>query len=319
MASKHIPREMDENRRREKRRSEGKKRKRCSKAIAGFDDVSSTNQKPIIAFGAFLYFPHFPSFCCCLPHHHTHIHPPTTSRSHSVAYDHCSLTRVMPRSSTFQSLCMLVVVACIASHVAGAVTFYLSEGTKKCFLEDLPRDTLVVAALRASDIAEGEGVPEGVYRRHNIETIGITGTATGPNQEVVFQRTFGEVGRLAFTSKLAGEHEICFQSNSTRWFGSGALVLLRKLNAITSFNTQFGTDATCHLNSARCCVVIYHCCSGVWLVGCSATVVYHSVRKSNWISKPVPKQRTMRISLKPSTFLVRITSFTVVTASPPGF
>ena len=30
-------------------------------------------------------------------------------------------------------------------------------------------------------------------------------------------------GRYAFTAQVAGEHKICLQTNTTRWFGGGVL------------------------------------------------------------------------------------------------
>ena len=122
---------------------------------------------------------------------------------------------------------------CLATYALGAVTFYLNEGTKKCFIEDLPKDTLVVAAYRAADIDSAKWAPDGVSRRGLTEVIGIKVHCTGPTQEVVAQRVTGEVGKVAFTSKHAGEHEICFQSNSTRWFGSGSLVRTAQCTAAT--------------------------------------------------------------------------------------
>jgi len=180
---------------------------------------------------------------------------------------------------------------CLATYALGAVTFYLNEGTKKCFIEDLPKDTLVVAAYRAADIDSAKWAPDGVSRRGLTEVIGIKVHCTGPTQEVVAQRVTGEVGKVAFTSKHAGEHEICFQSNSTRWFGSGSLV----------------RTAQCTLPLARRCYAHSRC------------LVDH--RKSSSICRLVPRPRTTRTSRRPSTFRVRIAwahAYTLTRTYSPG-
>merc|ERR1711907_894704 len=85
---------------------------------------------------------------------------------------------------------LFLVALCIGQSVA-ITSFFLKEGAKKCFIEDIPKDTLV--------------------------------DATGPSKEVLVQRSSGPKGRVAFTSKTAGEHEVCFATNSTRWFGVGTV------------------------------------------------------------------------------------------------
>ena len=117
---------------------------------------------------------------------------------------------------------LFLVALCIGQSVA-ITSFFLKEGAKKCFIEDIPKDTLVVATYTAWDLDDAEFKPEGLQSRQG-GALGIKVDATGPSKEVLVQRSSGPKGRVAFTSKTAGEHEVCFATNSTRWFGVGTVV-----------------------------------------------------------------------------------------------
>lgn len=122
---------------------------------------------------------------------------------------------------------LLLALVCVQQ--ASGLFFYLKEGQKKCFLEDLPRDTMVIVNVQSEDLNEGEVIPgqtENLTRRKNAEVpIGIKGVIQLGNT-VIVENTIGENGRFAFTAQDPGEHSICLQTNSTRWFGAGAIVYI---------------------------------------------------------------------------------------------
>jgi len=91
--------------------------------------------------------------------------------------------------------------------------FLLTEGKERCFLEDIPKDTLVVGKYDA----EGEGLDQ--YKS------GIIVAATDPEGNVVYQREMKTKGKFAFTSQAQGEHKICIKTNATGgWFSSKQVV-----------------------------------------------------------------------------------------------
>jgi len=119
----------------------------------------------------------------------------------------------------------VLIVAILLCWQVSAISFYLKEGTKKCFLEDVPKDTLLVASFRASDISPVIFKPQDVLPRQDLESgLGIDAVATSVNSgEIVHSKSYGSFGRVAFTSREPGEHEICFSTNSSRWFGGGSV------------------------------------------------------------------------------------------------
>lgn len=131
------------------------------------------------------------------------------------------------RLATLTSL----ILALVCVQQASGLFFYLKEGQKKCFLEDLPRDTMVIVNIEAEDLADGEVVPgqTDLSRRKNSDVpVGIKGTIQLGNT-VIVENTIGKSGRFAFTAQDPGEHSICLQTNSTRWFGAGAIVHISSL------------------------------------------------------------------------------------------
>ena len=82
----------------------------------------------------------------------------------------------------------------------------------KCFLEDLPAHTLVVATY--SSVLEAGGPEEG-----SLEGAGMQVEASDPFETVLVAKTTEMEGRFAFTTEHAGEHTICFKTNTTHWFG----------------------------------------------------------------------------------------------------
>ena len=136
---------------------------------------------------------------------------------------------------------LFVLIALVCVQQASGLFFYLKEGQKKCFIEDLPRDTVVVASVAGYDLRADAVVPGAANeytRRKNADTepLSIIAEIT-LGKKVVSEHTLGDEGRFAFTSQDSGEHSICFKTSSTRWFGAGAIVSFHLFSfAIFSFS-----------------------------------------------------------------------------------
>lgn len=96
--------------------------------------------------------------------------------------------------------------------------FDLGETEKKCFIEDVPEDTMIVGKYKVEmfDRIQNRFVP-------TLPGFGMHVKVQDPNSKVVLSRTYAAEGRFAFTSQMAGEHEICLFSNSSAWFGGSQL------------------------------------------------------------------------------------------------
>merc|ERR1711904_688198 len=100
-----------------------------------------------------------------------------------------------------------LILALVCFQQASGLFFYLKEGQKKCFLEDLPRDTMVIVNIESEDLKDGEVIPgqTDLSKRKNSEVpIGIKGVIQLGNT-VIVENTIGAVGRFAFTAQDPGE------------------------------------------------------------------------------------------------------------------
>jgi len=104
-------------------------------------------------------------------------------------------------------LLLLLLFLCIS--VNANLYLLLEEGQKaRCFLEEVPKDTLVLGKYKS----ELHGAPG--------EVPGIKVIVYDPDGQVALQREMNPSGRFAFTSQIGGEYKMCFQPNSARWFSS---------------------------------------------------------------------------------------------------
>jgi len=128
-------------------------------------------------------------------------------------------------------LSAMVLVTCV--H---AIYFNLEDGQNRCFLEEVPKDTLILGRFKAdiSALPGGPAVPGfqfagrpfGGIGAQQIQQqappgVGIKVTVTDPSGNLALQRDLPSEGRFALTSQMGGEFKICVQTNtSARWFGS---------------------------------------------------------------------------------------------------
>ncbi|OJT09831.1 Transmembrane emp24 domain-containing protein 4 [Trametes pubescens] len=110
------------------------------------------------------------------------------------------------------SLCLLLVFAAAAN----ALHFYLDTNEKRCFIEELPTDTVVEGHYRALEWSESE---QKYIENPNLGIlVEVDELETGHN--VVKTRGPSD-SRFTFTSHDSGDHSICLSSNyGTSWFAT---------------------------------------------------------------------------------------------------
>lgn len=96
--------------------------------------------------------------------------------------------------------------------------FQLVEGTKKCFIEEVPEDVLVMGKYTSADFGKlninfNTGMPD------TENWSAIRATVTDPRNEVLLVHDTTAEGRFGFTSMVGGEHVICLATNTSSWYG----------------------------------------------------------------------------------------------------
>ncbi|KAG2042526.1 emp24/gp25L/p24 family/GOLD-domain-containing protein [Suillus americanus] len=96
-----------------------------------------------------------------------------------------------------------------------ALHFYLDANEKRCFVEELPSDTVVEGHYRALEWADSTqqyilneelGI---IVEVEEMETSHVVTKTRGPSD-----------GRFTFTSHESGDHSICISTNYTSWWSS---------------------------------------------------------------------------------------------------
>ncbi|KAJ3745598.1 membrane protein [Lentinula detonsa] len=115
-------------------------------------------------------------------------------------------------SNRLSSLLLLLLCSALA---ANALHFYLDANEKRCFIEELPTDTVVEGhykALEWSEQQQSYTLDENLGIHVEVEEVETGHTVVkskGPSD-----------GKFTFTSHDAGDHSICLSTNYTSWFSS---------------------------------------------------------------------------------------------------
>ncbi|XP_066925246.1 transmembrane emp24 domain-containing protein 4-like [Clytia hemisphaerica] len=98
--------------------------------------------------------------------------------------------------------------------------FHMGETEKKCFIEEIPDETMVTGKYRTQlyDDQSNDYLPASPGIGMHVEVL-------DPDNKVVLSKFYSSEGRFTFTSHTPGEHHICLHTNSTRWslFAGGRL------------------------------------------------------------------------------------------------
>ncbi|KAE8614956.1 hypothetical protein XENTR_v10008366 [Xenopus tropicalis] len=113
---------------------------------------------------------------------------------------------------------LLLLAACFGP--AFSLYFHIGETEKKCFIEEIPDETMVVGNYRTQmfDKQREDYLPA-------TPGLGMFVEVKDPDDKVILSRQYGSEGRFTFTSHTPGEHQICLHSNSTKFalFAGGML------------------------------------------------------------------------------------------------
>ncbi|ORY03001.1 hypothetical protein K493DRAFT_328510 [Basidiobolus meristosporus CBS 931.73] len=96
-----------------------------------------------------------------------------------------------------------------------ALYFYLQGTEQKCFIEELPKDTVVNGQYKSEEWNDSAQQ----YMENPANGIQIT-VEELPEQHRIINQKGAHLGRFTFTTAESGQHAICFSSNSTGWFTS---------------------------------------------------------------------------------------------------
>ncbi|MEQ2174767.1 Transmembrane emp24 domain-containing protein 4 [Goodea atripinnis] len=120
---------------------------------------------------------------------------------------------------SFPAAAVTLLVAWI--HPSYAMYFHIGETEKKCFIEEIPDETMVIGKYRTQlwDKQTGSFLP-------STPGLGMHVEIKDPDTKIILSRQYGSEGRFTFTSHTPGEHQICLHSNSTKMalFAGGKLV-----------------------------------------------------------------------------------------------
>uniref|UniRef100_A0A915IP45 GOLD domain-containing protein n=1 Tax=Romanomermis culicivorax TaxID=13658 RepID=A0A915IP45_ROMCU len=100
---------------------------------------------------------------------------------------------------------------------ADALYFHIPETGRKCFIEEIPDQTMVVSNYKVQ-LYDPQTKGYGDY-----PGIGMHVEVKSPEDQVILSRVYSTEGKFAFTSNTPGEHQICLYSNSTKWFSGAEL------------------------------------------------------------------------------------------------
>ncbi|XP_045137997.1 transmembrane emp24 domain-containing protein eca-like [Portunus trituberculatus] len=132
---------------------------------------------------------------------------------------------------------IILISLCVLSVVEG-LYFHIGETERKCFIEEIPDETMVTAnyKLQLYDPRTGGYMPSNAGLGMHVEV-------KDPEDNMLLSRVYSSEGRFTFTSHTPGEHVICLFSNSTKWF-SGSMLRVH-------FDIQVGEHAIDYATMAQ--------------------------------------------------------------------
>jgi len=97
----------------------------------------------------------------------------------------------------------------------------VEEGELRCFMEEVPKDTLILAKWKGSFQNEQGAIR---YQQPSKKNLGFIVYAKDPDGNDVLTKTVGLEGRIAFSTHVGGEYQLCWQTNGSRWFEKAARI-----------------------------------------------------------------------------------------------
>jgi len=103
------------------------------------------------------------------------------------------------------------------SSLTNALYFHMSETERKCFIEELPDQTMVTGDYKV------QLYDPNTKAYSDYPGIGMHVEVTDPERKTILSKLYTSEGKFTFTSNLPGEHVICLYSNTTSWFSGAQL------------------------------------------------------------------------------------------------
>lgn len=122
------------------------------------------------------------------------------------------------KSSYLKDLAPVLLLIALCAQLSTALYFHISETERKCFIEEIPDETLVIGNYKCElhDPKTGGFMP-------SSPGIGMHVEIRDPDDKVILSKAYSSEGKFSFTSNIPGEHVICLYSNSTKWFSGSQL------------------------------------------------------------------------------------------------
>jgi len=113
-----------------------------------------------------------------------------------------------------------VFIVVLSLTVCHGLYFHMGETEKKCFIEEIPDETMITGKYRTQlyDESTHDYMPASPGIGMHVEVL-------DPEKKVVLSKFYASEGRFTFTSHTPGEHHICLHTNSSKWslFAGGRL------------------------------------------------------------------------------------------------
>lgn len=112
---------------------------------------------------------------------------------------------------------LLLSFLCLLVLPIHGLYFYVVEGSRKCFIEEVPEDVLVLGRYTSPDHAKLNLTPQGTI--DTVNQAAIKATVTDPRNEQLLVHELAAEGKFGFTSVVGGEHLICLATTTSSWYG----------------------------------------------------------------------------------------------------
>ncbi|KAM4586333.1 transmembrane emp24 domain-containing protein 9-like [Fundulus diaphanus] len=122
---------------------------------------------------------------------------------------------------SLQRSALKVFLMILCPNLVSPLHFHMAEREQKCFIEEIPADTVVIGGYwtRLYDEPKDEYLPA-------TQHLNISVAARAPDDQLILSHTKGSKGKFNFTSVSPGEHKICLQPNLSKPLSAGLIVVV---------------------------------------------------------------------------------------------
>lgn len=122
-----------------------------------------------------------------------------------------------------------ILVCLVADLGVNALYFHIGEKEKKCFIEEIPEDTMLTGKYKAQlwDKRTDQFL-------ESTPGMGMHVEVKDPAGKILLSKSYGAEGAFTFTSHTPGEHQICIHSNSTKWSLFAGVCLVDYANEVNA-------------------------------------------------------------------------------------